>query len=184
MDLATTSIPKKIRRKTFRPYNGVRMRAWGKWVSEIRVPKSGERIWLGSYDAPEKAARAYDAAQYCIRGDLGRFNFPADKRPVLPQGSMVSLSKKDIQGIAMNFASSDFDISASCSSLVSSAVYQVPSDNSVSPDILVSGLMDGAYEPVSVSFAPTSVKGATASPESLELDDFLMLDTEWIDELI
>ena len=160
------------------------MRAWGKWVSEIRIPKSGERIWLGSYDVPEKAARAYDAAQYCIRGELGHFNFPADKRPVLPQGSMVSLSKKDIQEIAMNFASSESDMSASSSSLISSVVSQAPSDNSAALDMLVSEVMDGAYEPVGVSFAPTSVIGAAASPESLELDDFLMLDTAWMDELI
>ncbi|EXB58672.1 Ethylene-responsive transcription factor [Morus notabilis] len=188
MDLATTSIPKKVRRgRTFGPYKGVRMRTWGKWVSEIRVPKSGERIWLGSYDAPEKAARAYDAAQYCIRGERGSFNFPADKRPVLPQGSMVSLSKKDIQEIATNFASFESNISTSCSSLVSSAMPQVPPDNnSAPPNMLVcSGMDGGAYESIGNSFASTSVIGATASsPESLELDDFLLLDTEWIDELI
>lgn len=161
------------------------MRSWGKWVSEIRIPKSGERIWLGSYDTPEKAARAYDAAQYCIRGELGLFNFPADKRPVLPQGSMISLSKKDIHEIATSFASSESDISASCSSQISSAVSQVPSDNLASPDMLVSGVMDEAYEPVNISFAPTNVTGAAAaSPECLELDDFLMLATDWMDELI
>lgn len=54
------------------------MRAWGKWVSEIRVPRSAYRIWLGSYDDPEKAARAYDAAQYCVHGERGRFNFPSE----------------------------------------------------------------------------------------------------------
>ncbi|XP_066368827.1 ethylene-responsive transcription factor RAP2-1-like [Miscanthus floridulus] len=60
-------------------YRGVRRRAWGKWVSEIRVPGTRERLWLGSYAAPEAAAVAHDAAACLLRG--GRpaqchLNFP------------------------------------------------------------------------------------------------------------
>ncbi|KAF8733198.1 hypothetical protein HU200_015575 [Digitaria exilis] len=62
-------------------YKGVRRRKWGRWVAEIRLPHSRERIWLGSYDTPEKAARAFDAAYVCLRGPTGGadglINFPS-----------------------------------------------------------------------------------------------------------
>ncbi|KAJ0430908.1 putative transcription factor AP2-EREBP family [Helianthus annuus] len=61
-------------------YRGVRLRKWGKWVSEIWMPNSRERIWLGSYDSPEQAARAFDAATFCLRGHAAKFNFP-DQHP-------------------------------------------------------------------------------------------------------
>ncbi|KAI3937220.1 hypothetical protein MKW98_009676 [Papaver atlanticum] len=64
-------------------YKGVRMRKWGKWVSEIRVPKSRDRIWLGSYETAEKAAKAYDAAVFAMRGGSVRehynLNFPQNR---------------------------------------------------------------------------------------------------------
>ncbi|MBA0577503.1 hypothetical protein Golob_024600, partial [Gossypium lobatum] len=82
-------------------YKGVRKRKWGKWVSEIRLPNSRERIWLGSYDSPEKAARAFDAAQYCLRGNGAKFNFP-DNPPDI--AGATSLGPHEIQAVASRFA--------------------------------------------------------------------------------
>jgi len=87
-------------------YKGVRKRKWGKWVSEIRLPNSRRRIWLGSYDSPEKAARAFDAAQYCLRGPAANFNFP-NNPPEIPGGR--SMSPAEIQAAAARFADGPFE---------------------------------------------------------------------------
>ncbi|KAH1131845.1 hypothetical protein J1N35_003223 [Gossypium stocksii] len=85
-------------------FKGVRKRKWGKWVSEIRLPNSRERIWLGSYDTAEKAARAFDAALFCLRGRSAKFNFP-DNPPKIAGGT--SLSPHEIQAAAARFANSE-----------------------------------------------------------------------------
>ncbi|XP_022141910.1 ethylene-responsive transcription factor ERF017-like [Momordica charantia] len=82
-------------------YKGVRKRKWGKWVSEIRLPNSRDRIWLGSYDKPEKAARAFDAAQFCLRGPNANFNFP-DSPPDIAGGHR--LTSPEIRAAAAKFA--------------------------------------------------------------------------------
>ncbi|KAJ4870704.1 Ethylene-responsive transcription factor ERF018 [Raphanus sativus] len=87
-------------------YRGVRKRKWGKWVSEIRLPHSRERIWLGSYDTPEKAARAFDAAQFCLRGCDSDFNFP-DNPPSISGGR--SLTAPEIREAAVRFANAQDD---------------------------------------------------------------------------
>jgi len=65
------------------------------------MPKTRAKIWLGSYKTAEQAARAYDAAVYCLRGPNAKFNFP-DSVPSIP--SAFSLSPHQIQLAAARYA--------------------------------------------------------------------------------
>lgn len=79
-----------------KPYKGIRMRKWGKWVAEIREPNKRSRIWLGSYSTPVAAARAYDIAVFYLRGPTARLNFPefVVAEDQLPDISAASIRKK------------------------------------------------------------------------------------------
>uniref|UniRef100_A0A0D9VDG9 AP2/ERF domain-containing protein n=1 Tax=Leersia perrieri TaxID=77586 RepID=A0A0D9VDG9_9ORYZ len=73
-------------------FRGVRQRHWGSWVSEIRHPLLKRRVWLGTFETAEEAARAYDEAAVLMSGRNAKTNFPVQRNST---GDLATATDQD-----------------------------------------------------------------------------------------
>ncbi|KAF9688591.1 hypothetical protein SADUNF_Sadunf01G0004200 [Salix dunnii] len=112
---------------------GVRQRPSGKWVAEIKDTTQSQKIrmWLGTFETAEEAARAYDEAACLLRGSNTRTNFSTHvssnspismkirnllrhKRSLKQNSSATSTTKSTIKTSNIASTKSSFNSSISC----------------------------------------------------------------------
>uniref|UniRef100_A0A453SF31 AP2/ERF domain-containing protein n=4 Tax=Triticinae TaxID=1648030 RepID=A0A453SF31_AEGTS len=92
--------PAKRKRKN--QFKGICQRPSGKWAAEIRDPSKGVRVWLGTFNSAEEAARAYDVKARRIHGKKAKVNFVEEIAVQEPKAPKPSTGQETIVTPAVN----------------------------------------------------------------------------------
>lgn len=89
---------KKSSSRGHKRFVGVRQRPSGRWVAEIKDSLQKVRLWLGTFDTAEDAARAYDEAARALRGANARTNFELSQPASNTPGNIQPFSFEEVFG--------------------------------------------------------------------------------------
>ncbi|KAF6139294.1 hypothetical protein GIB67_021504 [Kingdonia uniflora] len=115
--LTTTTATTQPTRSIARRFVGVRQRPSGRWVAEIKDSSQRVRLWLGTFDTPEEAARAYDEAARALRGENARTNFTM-QMDSFPSNGGDAVSPESDPRRGVNFASLKSKLSKNLQSIM------------------------------------------------------------------